>query len=405
MCFFAFLMIYLIIIPGDSKPWTVDPVMYCFYVVDFSVGFCSRILQGAIVNWIFGTANETNITIFLNVLMVLTFALYSHFAEKILLKIDSEYRKTAVLFLLLFFTGPCTFGMFVKIVGMVDFFWVFSTAIFFFIIQKKRLYFLIVPLFVFMVFIYYASLLSYVPFLALMLLYTISYTKEEKEKKYLTAVFFVSVIVTFSLGVYFVVFERSNLNYTFEEFNEYLMAKGVEEHRLFYYDYAFYRKVPYEIYHALNVSEISPGQNPSSPSGVLGVIRQQILVNFRIFTFTEATPLVCLLVTPVAVYIYRFIINKIRQEKDNKLRCFTLTCVLLLFPLTIITVLLFFSMDLVRWVGNAFIALFVSFLYILYKDGNDGWEQVHKDIESLNKFWLVPWYLLYMLTVCWPDGG
>ena len=398
-------MIYLIIVPGNSEPWKVNDVMYSFYVVDFSVGFCSRILQGAIVNWIFDSANETNITIFLNVLMVFTFMVYSHLAEKVLLNIDSEFRKSAVLFLMLFFTGPCAFSIFVKVVGLIDFFWIFSTAIFFLIIRKKQLYFLIVPLFVFMVLIYYASLLSYVPFLALMVLYTISYAKEGKQRKYLTIVFFVSVIAAFLLGVYFVVFERSNLNYTFEEFNEFLTSRGVDEDHVFYLDYALYRKTTGKHYADMGFENLPTGQLTDSPLDFLNVIKQQVMVNVRIFRFTQATPVVCLLLAPIVFYIYRFIINKIKQEKENKLRCFTLICVLLLFPATIITVLCFFSMDLVRWVTNAFIALFVSFFYILYKDGNKGWGIVHRDVQSINFYIFIPYYMIYAFTVFFPDGG
>lgn len=398
-------MIYLIIVPGDSEPWTVNNVMYSFYVVDFSIGFCSRLLQGAIVNWIFGSANETNITIFLNVMMVFTFMIYSHLAEKVLLNIDAEFRKSAVLFLMLFFTGPCTFSIFVKVVGLIDFFWVFSTAIFFLIIKKKQLYFLIVPLFVFMVLIYYASLLSYVPFLALMVLYTISCAKEGKERKYLTVVFFVSVIAAFLLGVYFVAFERSDLNYSLEEFNEFLMSRGVNKDHLFYLDYALYRKIPAGHYGHLDFVEAYSEQTTDSPFTVFAVIRQQILNNSKIFVFTESTPIICLLLAPIVFYIYRFIIKKIKQERENKLRCFTLICVLLLFPTTIITVLVFFSMDLVRWVTNAFIALFVSFFYILYKDGNKGWEIVHKDVQSINIYMFMPYYLIYAFTVRFPDNG
>lgn len=398
--FFVFLMAYLVIVPGDGKPWIVDDMSYSFYAVDFSVGFCSRILQGAIFNLFFDTVNATNISIYLSIILTTTFAVICFLAEKVVLSVDPKYRRSAIIIFLFFFIGTCTFSMHIKTVGIVDSFWLFAAALAFLCLQKKQMYFLVVPLFVFMIFIYYPALLCYVPFLAIILLYKISVTTEKREKKYLTAIFFISVISAVLFAFYFIIFERSNINYTIEEFHDLLADRGVKSGYFFYYDYAFYRYI--EHFEENNQTTLPSFETGSSPLMAINVILQQMAITLHLIDFSYVTLLVFLLILPIVIYIYRFIIKEIRITKNNKLKRFAMVCMLLLFPATMFFGMCF-STDVVKWISNAFLPLFASFIYVLYKEKERVWEIIDKDIHSIHTSFLLPYFLVYGFTLFFPD--
>lgn len=399
LCFFAFFILYLTIIPGDCKIWKIDDSTYSFFVVDFSIGFCSRILQGAIFNLFFDTANTTNVSIFWSVSFLFTAAVICFFAEKVILKTEPEYRKAAILTFLFFFTGPCTFAMHFKTIGLIEFFWVSCLVLFFLVLQKKQLWFLIVPISVMMIFYYYAAIICYVPLLAILLLYKISTLNDKKDRRYLTVVFFGAVILSIFFTFYFVFFERSNLNYTMEEFDNILLSRGVENKGLYYYNFAFYR-------HMDNLMD-DPNYNlpkveeSTSPLMAFKVIMQQISVTLRLISFSHITLIVLLLILPILVYIYRYIISEMKKNRDNKLKTFSLFCMAALFPFTLITGFCL-STDVVRWISNAFTPLFIAFIYAVYK--NNDWKSVHKDINSIPLSYLIPYYLVYAFTTFLPDA-
>ena len=49
---FAFVLLYDFLAVG-IEPWDSANVYYSFYLIDFSFGFCSKILPGAIYNFLF----------------------------------------------------------------------------------------------------------------------------------------------------------------------------------------------------------------------------------------------------------------------------------------------------------------------------------------------------------------
>ena len=398
-CLFAFFIIYVAIVPGECKPWVVNDVTYSFYAVDFSLGFCSRIIQGALHNLIFSNISYVTATIYLICIFVVTVAILCFLAEKLLLSIDPKYRKAAIIILLFFITGPATFAIFLKTFGIIDFFWVFSTALFLLALQKKQLYFLAIPIFVFMVFVYYAALICYVPLLAIILLYKLSTTTDKKEKRYLTIVFFIACALAIAFSVYFVAFERSNLNYTMEEFDNILISRGVDEGNLFYYNYSYYRYL--DNFEANTGNELFNVADTDSPFAVPLVLMQQIIVTLKLISFSHVTLIVMLLILPILVFIYRILFGELKASKENKLKKFTLLCTLALFPFILFAGFCL-STDVVRWISNAFTCLLFAFVYILYKERDHLAEKVHNQLAGKTAL-LIPYFIVYSLTTYFPD--
>ncbi len=394
-------MVYSVVISGECMPWVVNEVTYSFYAIDFAVGFCSRVMQGALYNLFVTSPSIASASVYLTVVFCLVACVVAFLAEKVVLHVEDKYRKTAIIIFLFLFTGPSTFAMFIKIFGLIDLFWVFAAALSLLCLQKKQLYFLVVPLAVFMIFVYYGAVLCYVPFLAIILLYKISTTTEKKEKRYLTAVFFVTVVATIGLSVYFAAFERSNLVFTMEEFDKFLVDRGVDPGDLFYYDFSFYRYT--ESYMENNNVYLPSADDSTSIGAFIKLLFQQVYVALTLKEFTYVTPFVLVLISPVVLFIYRFLVRAMKQVgRKDKLKGFALFCAMVFFPFVAI-IGCCFSTDVVRWIGNAFLPFLAIFIYVLYKEKDWAWEMVDKDINSIKLPVLVPYYLLYSMTTFLPD--
>ncbi len=400
LCLFAFLFIYCAVVPTEGRPWLVNDATYSFYAIDFSVGFCSRVIQGALYNLIFRTPDYLTVSIYLIGIFIITFGAVSFLAEKFIKSTDARYRKTAIIITLFFLTGPATFAVLVPIFGMIDVFWVFAAALSILCLQNKKLYFLVLPLAVFMVFVYYGATLCYVPFLAIILLYKISVTEDKKEKRYLTVIFFATVALAIFFTLYFVVFERSNLTMTMEEFDNFLVGRGVGEGDLYYYNFSYYRHLDgFEENGFLEVPEFDAG---ASPSEVIKVLFQQAWISIFVKEFTYVTFIVALLLLPILVFIYKFLITFFKKAKGNNVKRFSLFCAMALFPFVVVAGFCF-STDVVRWIGNAFLPTLALFMYILYKERDWAMEIVHSSLTAIGTTTLIPYYLVYSLTVFLPD--
>ena len=131
------------------------------------------------------------------------------------------------------------------------------------------------------------------------------------------------------------------------------------------------------------------------------VILQQITVTLRLISFSHITLIALLLILPILIYIYRYIIKEMKNTRGNKQKSFTLFCMAALFPFTLITGLCL-STDVLRWISNAFTPLFVTFIYAVHK--NNDWKTVHDDIKSIPLSYLIPYYLVYAFTTFLPDA-
>lgn len=400
LCLLAFLFIYCAVIPTEGRPWIVNDATYSFYAIDFSVGFCSRVIQGALYNLIFRTPDYVTVSIYLIAIFIVTFGAVSFLAEKFIKSTDAQYRKSAIILTLFFLTGPATFAVLVPVFGMIDIFWVFSAALSILCLQNKKLYFLVVPLTVFMVFVYYGATLCYVPFLAIVLLYKISVTADKKEKKYLSAVFFTMAALAVFFTVYFVVFERSNLTMTMEEFDRFLIERGVGEGDLYYYNFSYYRYIDSFVE---NTGIVLPeADDATSLSEIIKLLFQQIWVSVSLKKFTYITGLVLAVILPVLAFVYFLLMIFFKKAKGNNLKRFSLFCAMALFPFVVVAGLCF-STDVVRWIGNAFLPTLALFMYILYKERAWAMELVHNSLTAIGTTTLIPYYLVYSLTVFLPD--
>lgn len=379
--FFLFILVYSCIVPGGLRPWETTSVTQSYHAVDFSMGFCSRFLPGAIYNFLFGAVNERVLNIYLAVLMIAFFFVLSLLLEKFILGVDSKYRFIAMVLVMFFITGPATFSIYIKLPGMMDTYWLLAGLLFFVLLSKKQTWFLLFIPFVICALVHHATWLCYIPAFVLIALYKISVTQKKKEKAYLWGTLFLAVVASIALTIYLVFFERDNLVYTVEEFIDVLSAKGANHYTYYAESFYYYGYAEYE------------------STSVFEEMLFRISTNFVSFNSLSRISVIVLLM-PLVIFIYKFFIKQINTDR-NKLKKFSYVCMLLLVPCSIVATS-FLSTDLIRWVDHAFLPLFASFLYVLYNEGAEAWECVKDDFQKINIKTVLIYFVFYMSVVYYP---
>lgn len=390
--FFAFLVLYNFVVVLKCKLPVISGLVYSFHAVDYSMGFCSQILPGAIFKAIYGTISENKVLFHETVLMLLLFLAVAFFCERLFEKVPEEYRKTALIVMLFFLSGPGTFAAFIKDIGSLDIYWVFSATFFLLCLTNKRLYPLMIIPFVVCVFVHYASFVCYIPFFVIIVLYKISCLDNKKERKILWISLAAALGTAFVLAVYFIKFQQSNLTYTLEEFHAIFEKLGVEHTR--YYDWSFYQTGDDPFADKLTLLDYE------SVSFFKRILLQiQVTINLYI-EYSEKFDAVIksfILTLPVLVCLYYSLINCIKLNKNNKIKVFSLVCsCFLLFATNLVA--LMFSNDRVRWFVHAFISLFVTVFYICYTEKQSLWAVIHRIVQKVPVLLLVCYYIIYAVN-------
>ncbi len=392
------MIIYSAFVSEGFKLWVPGPGVLAIHAVDFGLGFCSRLLPGAIYNLFFDKVDSVRTTAYVAVLMVIFFIVLSLILEKFLLSIKSEDRKTALILLIFFLTGPSTFAIHMYYPGTFDMYWTFAAVLLFILLSKKQSTLFVFLPFVLCIMVYYASLISFIPFFVIIILYKISCCESQKEKRTLWGVLTFSLVVTIALGIYLAFFEVYNLKYTVDEFHKIYSAKGTDNFN--YYDRSLFKNVGFEddlhIYY-----EMLEGTNSK-----LVRLWTEVLYRIRI-TFSDLTlrdkSTIFAVILPAAAFIFSFLLNQIKENRQSgkKLKAFANFCMIVL-PFFTVIISLMFSEDLVRWTAHAFVNLFSGFLYILYKEKEDVWCWVKNKLSKIPFSLIILYFIFYASVVYHP---
>ncbi|MBQ9880832.1 MAG: hypothetical protein IJM45_10415 [Clostridia bacterium] len=357
---FAFLLLHSFLVSGGAKPWSNDFVTYSFHAVDFSMGFCTRILPGAVYKLLVGKWSMEAVNAFDSVFMILLFAVLSVFCEKLILGVGKKDRLAFLLVVLLFLTGPCTFPMYIIELGMIDVWWVFFTAAAVVLLSCRRLFPLVVPIGALCVTIHFSAMYTFVPLIVLLILYKCASEQNKKTKAALFSVAVLTAAAACATAVYFLVNEKNNLVYTREEFDAVLASRGVTFFD--YYDYAFYGFI----------SDAQPrlveAMSSSEPVSFIQRVMQQISINASTLEF--ATKLyVLVLMIPAVVLLFGFVFTAVKGRSGKAEKA-----VLLSAPALFVVSLGFgwlFSTDVIRFLGHSFLGLFTFVMFVIYIDNKD----------------------------------
>lgn len=398
---FLVLMLYNCFISTDMMEfWKVSEMSYSFHVVDFSVGFCTKIWPGAICDFLFDEFNEIKVSIYLTVLYILSFLIIACLLEKFIKK-HIEYKKTIFITLAFFLVGPATISVFVQMFGWFDFYWMLMALLSIIFLSKKELYFLVIPAMIAAVMAHFAAIICYVPFICIYMLYKISVSKDKREKAYLWVVWIITVIVSLGLGVYMIINEPNNVNYTMEEFHTYLESRGAKS--FYYYDYSFFKDYfqdVADVWYGFEAPEMNIKSIDFTKPDIVIIIQMiimQVKVTFKLISLDDNI-IHFLLIIPIVFLLYKMIIYCFKYSEENKLKRFSLFCSMILLPVTILSGFLF-SEDVVRWLSHGVIPMFIMVLFLFDYEDDKFRKKMSENIEKIPMKIIIPFFIVNMFTV------
>lgn len=359
-CFYALLLFYSLLLVNNAKP---GPNYYMYHCVDFSMGFCTRLLPGSIYHFLVGIYSRKAISNYVRVLLTLFLLLVSILCERVYLRVEKKYKPSTIFLFALLVLGPLSLSMYAREMGILDFYWAFFFVISFLLLDSRIGKFFI-PIFIFlMVLTHYASIICYVPALLLIILYLAVTSGSKSEKTEYAILFVVGLAVALVSTGYFALFERNNLTYSVEEFNKILDSRGADFKG--YFDFVFYRHYTKEYLQSLNAYGILDIPNVQSDSVLMSIINYivyQFRFNLKVAHFENDW-----FISIVAIFIIGFLVwvfAKYLKTVSKKSEKVAISLMLAFFPFVLCGWL--FSADFVRWLGTPVVLLIFFLLAIVY---------------------------------------
>ena len=380
--FYAFILIYLRLVTTTSTSWAVNEATYTHHLVDYSFGFCTKFLAGAIYHIFFKEVIVEQLNAYLTVLTLILFAAISFLLARAISAKEKGERKVLLLLFAFYLTGPCTFSMYVRQFGMLDFYWLIFAAVFFFIVDAKYLKFVAPLIYALTLLVHFSSIAVFIILYSLVLLYEASSNANKSERVKYYIVFFASIAVAAGLFLYFLSNEKANLVYDLNAFDKEILRRNK------YYetqDGAYYIYFRYALYDFFDrngdgvndfayypLEYFSPALAKVLPGG-LGAALAKVLSQLSFNkTISQDADLVlygnmfgALFALPVLVFCYMFFVHMVKTSRGVKRLVFLLS--MLQFPVTFgIGVLS--SVDYGRWVSHAFMMAFTFTLYVIIRE-------------------------------------
>lgn len=377
--FFIMLTFFGFLIMDPFKVISAKSVAYSFYCVDFTFGFCTKLLPGAIYNLIVGVYNEIAISIYVKVLAIVTTIVIAFFFERLLYKRMPEERKE-LFFIFSFSTIIICFSFFeAGLIYLLDLHWIIATLFILICLSNKKLYIFIPIGLVYAIMTHYISIICYVAVSLLILLYKAYNEENKKERIFLFSLFIFSVILSSGLFLYMLIYELDNLTISYPQMMNVLEARGVGQTD--YYRFAFFRDLVEEIFHDRYTDEtigwISDiDQNQPMIKIMIDTVIQQFRINAYLSDHKSVAPSVFVFIPGIMV-ITGNLLQRIKAarvfEKLIYLAGLALFAFILMFGLL-------FSTDTIRWIGNAMLVLIIFYVSVVGLDKKSRTEA--KDIVS-----------------------
>lgn len=365
--FFGFLMVYSFVVTGEILWKTTAGITKSIYAVDFTFGFRTKLLPGAIYNLLSDNFSDEAISLYVQIIFIACISGIAFFSEKIIKSFEKDKYSDATGIVIIGATAFTVICFEAGFIALMDLHWIVAFIFFFLFLQNKKTYILLPVAFLYAIMSHFASVICYVPLFILIVLYKILDTDEKKEKLFLSIIFTVSTVLSVGIALYMIIFESEGMKYTLSQFHEKLMLKGVDE--FFYYDSAFYRDVAAEFYQQAileneNIIKIDHTQN--SLIVFLQTLIQRVQIHLSISEHKEYL-IKYIIHLPAVVFVVNNLYSFIKKTETRKLK----KLIILMSPMLYIAIIVvgfLLSTDTARWFGHATIALFTLFLYFIYRE-------------------------------------
>ena len=349
----------------------VDNYYYPMYVINYSIGFCSRALIGSIISLFTDTVNVTVLTICLICFHIVACFFISLFINGCMKKCDS---KLLYVFILIVLLSPI-FTVFLRYMGIMDIFWLLGTIACVCIADKKFIRWIIPLICTLCLATHNAYVLTYLPVVLIIVMY--QYIKKPSVGN---LIFIVSCfILTGAASVYFVLVGDSTIKLTESELLSYVRGRltggGFDET---YILFSLYGKVP-------------------------GIENVQGFGNYLKFMFEFTTTnmdkgwyIYFTVITAAACApIYAIITGMIKKaEKLNEK--FVYACSYLFIPLSVLAALL--STDTDRYSSSLVLSLILLIMYFIRTGNKNFKERLDSFTAKINEKKAL--YIIVAVLIC-----
>ncbi len=340
--------------------WQISPVAYEIHAVDYSIGFCSKLLPGAIYHLLIGKYDTTSLTFYIHTVTVLFMFLMSCLFQRVCYEIRDNKVFVFVLAVLLVPGCTITFNHLLLAEGYFDIYWIifFSAAL---LMVRNRFTRLVIPALCFlMVLVHYGSFLSFVPLLLLIVLLKAVKAENVYDRKSYELIFAIALIVSTASFLYFVINETANLKIAdYEAFKAFLRTRGVD--RSDYFSWYLFKNT--DVITVLDIDSNRAMEEILNGGDQVSKFSQIAHAIFALFKWTVVSseylyyipllfyvsPLFVISTVLVARYIKLFAANRLEK---------IIAVLLLLIPFLDAVEIFVASIDTQRWIGHAVLSLF-----------------------------------------------
>ena len=425
LCFFLGLLIYnFVVVLRCSLP--AIGVNYTHYAVDYSVGFCTRLLPGAVYNLFVPKPTEATANGYVWLLTLLLFAAVSLLLEHVLLSLPKERRPFFWLLLLFYLTGPATFSLYTHAFGLLDLHWLILMVVFFLLLQKKWGQ-LLLPVFPLLLLLTsFGAIVSWIPFSVLLILYQLTLQTEKKDRQRLTAVFLAALFVAGGSFLYFAANDKKNLVYDVDGFNQFMHERGCDI--VAYYDDSFYDAFetavdfyveqhgtadsPYSghLNGYIDQKEFFPEMADGPVKRFANEIGNRLARHWELYKMNDyvqlkkSVSLFCgmfVVVLPPLAVLYNVLVKKFRSARGKKPDRFLYFCLLAFFPVLLFIVPVV-STDTTRWIMHAFMMLFTLVIYMICREREAVLEPLRRMLVKIPRVALASYWGVYAFTFITP---
>lgn len=335
---------------------------YQFYLCDYSVGFCSRLLVGAIITHFTDAVSVELMNTVINSAVLFTLAAQACLAGWGMLKAMKTRRPWAVPFILLFVCCPLSVTENMRMPGILDVYILAIFLVWLLVYRTPAVYLLTPPICLICMAIHYEFLFTYLPPMLILLLYKAVFSEKKSSRLCAGTSFAVSSVVSASSFFWFVLFAQKHLRVTSDEFYYRMVERlDMDPARRSANIYQLRGTPIYKDYFDYYIFGEYEGKNYFENTGEFF----SFLKNFTEHNFNRE-----MFRTELAVFLPFFIVfcilwfRAMARVKGGMKRFFFFCCAaqsLVLIPEIII------STDIWRWVSAAFISQFCVFI-MLYAD-------------------------------------
>lgn len=375
-CLLIFMPLYHWLVVNNAKVFGVNEVVYPFFAVDYSMGFCEKFFVGELFHLLVGKYSLNAASAFVGVFYLLFIILLAYLAEKFVFAFPQN-KRVSLVFLALFLSGPFSVGIFVKEFGMLDFFWAFLFFAAIACLNNKYLKFFVPVFAVLMILVHYGSLICYVAALLLIIFFYALKADSKSERILYIVILALSAVLSVGLTLYFVKNNANNLTYSLEQFRH--IVQDERHANPFYYEFNFYKTLPPELYSSqITQKAYASGILGSDLAGTDNVFRLIFAVIKRTVIYLdwkEAVLSLAIALIPQLFLLYIF--GGYIKSKKSKIKKL-LAIAFILLSIVIESIGILFSTDTPRWACQSVLLLFCFVFILIYFDYKEGLERINQ---------------------------